>query len=109
MSKNTSKSTQTQATVPSSAQDNPHISGLAITLMMIIFVVDGAGSIALSQAGVPDGWVIAWATLTTLAAFYVLFSLKVARQWEKAIVLRYGKFHGLRGPGLFWIWPLSIL
>lgn len=30
---------------------------------------------------------------------------KIARQWEKAVVLRLGKFVGLRGPGLFWIIP----
>jgi regulator of protease activity HflC (stomatin/prohibitin superfamily) len=32
-------------------------------------------------------------------------SPKVAKQWEKAVVLRLGKFIGLRGPGLFWIVP----
>jgi regulator of protease activity HflC (stomatin/prohibitin superfamily) len=31
---------------------------------------------------------------------------KVAKQWEKAVVLRLGKYVGLRGPGLFWIVPL---
>src|SRR5256714_14503047 len=33
-------------------------------------------------------------------------SPKVAKQWEKAIVLRLGRYVGLRGPGLFWIVPL---
>jgi regulator of protease activity HflC (stomatin/prohibitin superfamily) len=33
-------------------------------------------------------------------------SPKVAKQWEKAIVLRLGKYVGFRGPGLFWIVPL---
>jgi regulator of protease activity HflC (stomatin/prohibitin superfamily) len=42
----------------------------------------------------------------TLIGTYVLFALKVASQWEKAIVLRLGKFRGLRGPGLFWIIPI---
>ena len=32
-------------------------------------------------------------------------SPKIARQWERAVVLRLGKFVGLRGPGLFWIVP----
>jgi len=31
---------------------------------------------------------------------------KVAKQWEKAVVLRLGKYTGIRGPGLFWIVPL---
>ena len=32
-------------------------------------------------------------------------SPKIARQWERGVVLRLGKFVGLRGPGLFWIIP----
>jgi regulator of protease activity HflC (stomatin/prohibitin superfamily) len=32
-------------------------------------------------------------------------SPKIAKQWEKGVVLRLGKFVGLRGPGLFWIVP----
>jgi regulator of protease activity HflC (stomatin/prohibitin superfamily) len=30
---------------------------------------------------------------------------KIARQWERAVVLRLGRYVGLRGPGLFWIMP----
>jgi regulator of protease activity HflC (stomatin/prohibitin superfamily) len=30
---------------------------------------------------------------------------KIAKQWERAVVLRLGKYMGLRGPGLFWIIP----
>ena len=41
-----------------------------------------------------------------LVGTYILFALKVASQWEKAVVLRLGKFHGLRGPGVFWIIPI---
>ncbi|PWT88710.1 MAG: peptidase [Blastocatellia bacterium] len=32
-------------------------------------------------------------------------SPKVARQWERGVVLRLGKYVGLRGPGLFWVIP----
>ncbi len=32
-------------------------------------------------------------------------SPKIARQWERAIILRLGKYVGMRGPGLFWIVP----
>ncbi len=32
-------------------------------------------------------------------------SPKIARQWERAVVLRLGKYQGLRGPGLFWVIP----
>jgi regulator of protease activity HflC (stomatin/prohibitin superfamily) len=33
-------------------------------------------------------------------------SPRIAKQWEKAIVLRLGRYVGIRGPGLFWIVPL---
>ncbi len=42
----------------------------------------------------------------TLLAFFVAASIKVANQWEKAVVLRMGKFIGLRGPGIFFIIPI---
>jgi hypothetical protein len=32
-------------------------------------------------------------------------SPKIARQWERAVILRLGRYVGLRGPGLFWIVP----
>jgi regulator of protease activity HflC (stomatin/prohibitin superfamily) len=41
-----------------------------------------------------------------LFGVYLLFALKIANQWEKAVVLRFGKLHHMRGPGLFWIVPL---
>lgn len=37
---------------------------------------------------------------------YLLFAVKVIRQWEKVAVLRLGKYIGLRGPGLFMIVPV---
>ncbi|MBK9088138.1 MAG: slipin family protein [Holophagales bacterium] len=40
------------------------------------------------------------------AALFLLFSLKVAKQWERAVVLRFGKFRGLKGPGLFAVIPV---
>jgi regulator of protease activity HflC (stomatin/prohibitin superfamily) len=30
---------------------------------------------------------------------------RIAQQWERAVVLRFGRFIGLRGPGLFWVVP----
>ncbi|HJQ36722.1 MAG TPA: slipin family protein [Thermoanaerobaculia bacterium] len=48
-----------------------------------------------------------WAVATLLLfALLALFGIKVANQWEKAVVLRFGKFSSLRGPGLFFIIPI---
>jgi regulator of protease activity HflC (stomatin/prohibitin superfamily) len=40
-----------------------------------------------------------------LAAALTPVSLLMAKQWEKAVVLRFGKLHAIRGPGLFAIIP----
>jgi regulator of protease activity HflC (stomatin/prohibitin superfamily) len=45
-------------------------------------------------------------TVVNLLGLWVLFALKVADQWEKGVMLRLGRFTGLRGPGLFWIFPV---
>jgi regulator of protease activity HflC (stomatin/prohibitin superfamily) len=37
---------------------------------------------------------------------YLLFSIRVADQWEKVAVLRFGKYVGLKGPGLFHMVPI---
>jgi len=41
-----------------------------------------------------------------LVGLYCLFSVKVIQQWEKVAVLRFGKYLGLRGPGMIWIVPV---
>ena len=40
-----------------------------------------------------------------IAGVVLMQSPKVAQQWERAVVLRLGRFIGLRGPGLFWVVP----
>jgi regulator of protease activity HflC (stomatin/prohibitin superfamily) len=39
-------------------------------------------------------------------AVLVLYGVKVAKQWEKAVILRLGKFSRLAGPGLFFVIPV---
>jgi regulator of protease activity HflC (stomatin/prohibitin superfamily) len=36
---------------------------------------------------------------------YAGLSVRLANQWERAIVLRLGKYQGLKGPGIFWVIP----
>jgi regulator of protease activity HflC (stomatin/prohibitin superfamily) len=44
--------------------------------------------------------------ILVLAGALASMSPRIAQQWEKAVVLRLGKFVGLKGPGLFWVMPL---
>ena len=41
-----------------------------------------------------------------LLSIFIASTLHIADQWEKAVVLRMGKFKGLRGPGIFFIIPI---
>ncbi len=48
-----------------------------------------------------------WIGVFTFAvALIVSGAIKIADQWEKAVVLRLGKFQALKGPGLFFIIPI---
>ncbi len=41
-----------------------------------------------------------------LVGLYLLFAIRVVDQWEKVAVLRFGKYRGLRGPGVFFLIPI---
>ena len=95
-----------QKAAPVKAPDTTHISGLAGIVAAVIYTLTILASI-LMDANEVNPWIIgAFFVVMTLVALYLLFALKVARQWEKAVVLRLGKFQGLRGPGFFWLVPI---
>lgn len=41
-----------------------------------------------------------------IVSILIASSIKIANQWERAVILRMGRFRGLRGPGLFFIIPI---
>ncbi len=79
---------------------------IALTVFFIIITLDVLLAMYLSSRRSSDLIIAAVSIGLALIAGYILAALQVARQWEKAVVLRMGKFHGLRGPGLFWIIPI---
>lgn len=44
--------------------------------------------------------------LLLVFSVFIASSIHIANQWEKAVVLRMGKYNGLKGPGLFFIIPI---
>jgi regulator of protease activity HflC (stomatin/prohibitin superfamily) len=80
-----------------SVQRGAHANFIAFLLLVLPL---GAGVfltvVSESAWGVFGGLVI---------GFTLMQSPKIAQQWERAVVLRLGKYIGLRGPGLFWIVP----
>jgi regulator of protease activity HflC (stomatin/prohibitin superfamily) len=74
----------------------------------IVLTVVFLGAALLSALGGHFGGGIgAYALAGLLLAIAILtpLTLLMARQWERAVVLRFGKLHAVRGPGLFFIVP----
>lgn len=87
------------------AQDNLRLNGVAGTFAVVVWLAAVLGAIPLAMY-VGDGPAAVFAIVGALLGVYVMFGLKMANQWEKAVVLRFGRFTGARGPGLFWIIPV---
>jgi regulator of protease activity HflC (stomatin/prohibitin superfamily) len=82
------------------------VNPISLFLFFVMVAITAASAAALETLRAAS-WLQFGVPLVLLAiGLYLLFALKVANQWEKAIVLRFGKFRGLRGPGLFWIIPI---
>lgn len=86
---------QTRSNVPATESSRVNVVSAAVLITPLLL-----GALAtwltFNPAGVIVGLILG-----------LLFSQapKVARQWERAVVLRLGKYVGLRGPGLFWLIP----
>src|SRR5690348_2940319 len=90
------KSSDNSRNNPSGA-NVPRINIVAFSVLLLFSLIGGAISLIIQNP------------IAVIAGFLLGFVLaqspKVARQWERAVVLRLGRFVGLRGPGLFWIVP----
>jgi regulator of protease activity HflC (stomatin/prohibitin superfamily) len=74
------------------------INGVAVTAFVLCVIVGALLTLTMHQP-VPI-------IVGGLLGVYLLFAIKVVRQWEKVALLRLGKYVGLRGPGLFHIVPV---
>ncbi|WP_417144551.1 slipin family protein [Raoultibacter massiliensis] len=72
----------------------------AVIFLVAFCAVIGAFWVATAQVGVAS-------LLSALVvALLVMSSVHIAQQWEKVVVLRFGKFNRVSGPGLFWTMPI---
>ena len=75
----------------------------------IVFLVLVIPALWLFYTGITDpsrAILILAAVIWILIVAYISASVKIADQWERAVILRLGKFTGLKGPGLFYIVPM---
>jgi regulator of protease activity HflC (stomatin/prohibitin superfamily) len=72
---------------------------VSITVLLVLLAIS-VGLYLLQIIGVPV------LVALILVSLIIGSSIKIADQWEKAIVLRMGRYSGLKGPGLFFIIPV---
>jgi regulator of protease activity HflC (stomatin/prohibitin superfamily) len=79
-------------------QNRMRLSSVGVTLLVVSSVA-GAVVTAATESRLP-------LVIGVVVGLYFLFSIRIADQWEKVAVLRFGRFIGLRGPGLFYMIPV---
>jgi regulator of protease activity HflC (stomatin/prohibitin superfamily) len=75
----------------------PRVNVVAVAILL------AAAAVGLALFSVTGNLVLFVAAL--LVGLVLMPAPRIAQQWERAVVLRFGRFVGLRGPGLFWITP----
>jgi regulator of protease activity HflC (stomatin/prohibitin superfamily) len=81
--------------------------GVALFIFCVFLVLSMVIAALLGANGANNTpWIVGELLLLNFIGVYVLIAYKIADQWEKAIVLRLGRFVGLKGPGPFWIIPI---
>lgn len=77
------------------------------SLIFVVIVAIGCGIAYSSYSGQADtAGTMGTIIVTFIIAIIVSSAIKIADQWEKAVVLRLGNFRAIRGPGLFFIIPV---
>ena len=81
-----------------------NINALSVLIFIVILGLGGGGAYMSFAAG-DFGDAATIAAIFPILAFLVAYSIKIVDQWQRIVVLRLGRFHGLKGPGLFLIIP----
>ena len=77
---------------------------IKILVFVLLLLLGGAVTYGIAQQN--PAWAVLFALCWLLLDVIVSSSLRLAAQWEKAVVFRLGKFHTMKGPGLFMVLPL---
>jgi regulator of protease activity HflC (stomatin/prohibitin superfamily) len=68
----------------------------------LVFIVFIGGAVLARLADMP----VAVTIVLALIGIFLGYSIKMAQQWERAVILRLGKLHSVKGPGLFILIPV---
>ncbi len=87
--------------------NDARIPPLAIVVALAVYGMGALVAFLLDRfTPLPEGLNVAVLTAFILLGTLLLYGIKIANQWEKVIILRFGRFHKLAGPGLFWVMPI---
>src|SRR5215475_1603633 len=84
--------------------------GLRVVVFLVLWAAGTALSVllGLGTAGLPGAGISLplGAVVSFFVDLYLSHIVRIAAQWERGVVLRLGKFHGLKGPGVMLIFPV---
>src|SRR5512135_2786981 len=78
-----------------------YISGLVFVILLLV-----GGAVVVPMAAVNYVLAVIVGIVWLIADVIIASAIKLAAQWQRAVVFRLGKFKDIRGPGLFMIIPL---
>jgi len=79
-------------------QETP-VNGLAVFIFCVLMTLSILVAVPMGLNDFHWAWIAGELVVLNFAGIYVLSAFKVADQWDKAIVLRLGRFVGLEGNG----------
>ncbi len=104
---------QPQQAAPPSANIMTTSNSLGCAMFFIFVAVGAVASyLIINPPVVPNAPASTWVTglapavIGAVLGYLIYLSLRIARQWEKAIVLRLGRYSRTAGPGVFFLWPI---
>jgi regulator of protease activity HflC (stomatin/prohibitin superfamily) len=79
-------------------------SAVQVVVFLVLTIPSVAAGIYVGQRDPGNG--VLTAVVGIVISLLVASAIKVANQWQRGVVLRLGEFHGVRGPGVFFIVPI---
>jgi regulator of protease activity HflC (stomatin/prohibitin superfamily) len=73
----------------------------------VFFIIISLAFLVLALLNYPDPITILYGLLAAISLFPIPATLAINKEWEEAIILRFGKFQRLVGPGFFFKWPYA--
>ena len=77
-------------------------SGWRVNVVAVGVLVVASGIGAVATVATESPW---WAVGGAIIGLVIALATNIATPWERAVVLRLGRYRGLRGPGFFWLVP----